>query len=125
MPHYLYLRPTVQARHARGLHIYDTKLSLAIRKLGCKLTSTHLSSCLGGRRYRADGARTAGQQCQSGIPSNSTCEKDHFVPLEMGGADTLDNIWPQRGPSGATGLNRYFKQKDSVETYLAGQASRA
>jgi hypothetical protein len=56
-----------------------------------------------------------------GLPSNSTCEKDHFVPLEMGGADTLDNIWPQCGPSGATGLNRYFKQKDNVETYLARQ----
>jgi hypothetical protein len=56
-----------------------------------------------------------------GVPSDSTCEKDHFVPLEMGGADTLDNIWPQCGPSGATGTNRYFRQKDTVEGYLARQ----
>jgi hypothetical protein len=56
-----------------------------------------------------------------GISSNSTCEKDHFVPLEAGGADTLDNIWPQCGPSGATGAKVYFRQKDKVEHYLATQ----
>jgi len=32
--------------------------------------------------------------------ADQTCEKDHFVPLELGGADTLDNIWPQCGPDG-------------------------
>jgi hypothetical protein len=56
-----------------------------------------------------------------GIPSNSTCEKDHFVPLEAGGADSLDNIWPQCGPSGATGSKVYFRQKDQVEHYIAAQ----
>jgi hypothetical protein len=50
-----------------------------------------------------------------------TCELDHLVPLELGGADTLDNIWPQCGPDGASLNARYFKQKDLVENYLTAQ----
>jgi hypothetical protein len=53
--------------------------------------------------------------------ANQTCELDHLVSLELGGADTLDNIWPQCGPSGAALSERYFKRKDSVENYLAKQ----
>lgn len=49
------------------------------------------------------------------------CELDHLVSLELGGADTLDNIWPQCGPDGAQGLKRFFKQKDRVEDYLAAR----
>ena len=41
--------------------------------------------------------------------------------LEMGGADTLDNIWPQCGPKGVNLNDRYFKQKDLVENYLTAQ----
>ncbi len=50
-----------------------------------------------------------------------TCELDHLVSLEIGGADTLDNIWPQCGPDGVTLEERYFKIKDQVENYLAAQ----
>lgn len=50
---------------------------------------------------------------------NQTCELDHLISLELGGADTLDNIWPQCGPPGVTLDNRYFKEKDGVENYLA------
>ena len=50
-----------------------------------------------------------------------TCELDHLVSLELGGADTLDNIWPQCGPNGVVLRERYFKQKDMVENYLASQ----
>src|SRR6185437_14651747 len=50
-----------------------------------------------------------------------TCELDHLISLELGGADTLDNIWPQCGPPGVTLSRRYFKQKDMVENYLAKQ----
>lgn len=50
-----------------------------------------------------------------------TCELDHLVSLELGGADTLDNIWPQCGPPGVVLRERYFKQKDMVENYLAKQ----
>ncbi|SRR5579883_1576123 len=53
--------------------------------------------------------------------NNETCELDHLVPLELGGADTLDNIWPQCGPQGVSLTDRYFKQKDMVENYLAAQ----
>jgi hypothetical protein len=53
--------------------------------------------------------------------NNQTCELDHLVPLELGGADTLDNIWPQCGPNGVSLNQRYFKQKDMVENYLAAQ----
>jgi hypothetical protein len=56
-----------------------------------------------------------------GLREDDTCEMDHFVSLEIGGADTLDNIWPECGPAGATGMARDFKQKDSVELYLGEQ----
>jgi hypothetical protein len=45
----------------------------------------------------------------------------HLIPLELGGADTLDNVWPQCGPSGVALPQRFFKEKDAVENYLAMQ----
>jgi hypothetical protein len=53
--------------------------------------------------------------------ATQTCELDHLISLELGGADTLDNIWPQCGPPGVPLRQRYFKQKDLVENYLAAQ----
>lgn len=55
------------------------------------------------------------------VGETMTCELDHLVPLEIGGADSMDNIWPQCGPDGVTLNERYFKQKDQVELYLAVQ----
>jgi hypothetical protein len=52
---------------------------------------------------------------------NQNCELDHLVSLELGGADTIDNIWPQCGPDGAALAQRYFRIKDGVENYLAAQ----
>jgi len=49
------------------------------------------------------------------------CELDHLISLELGGADSLENIWPQCGPSKVVLRERYFKQKDRVENYLAKQ----
>jgi hypothetical protein len=58
-------------------------------------------------------------------PNNSgrtqTCELDHLISLELGGADTLDNIWPQCGPDGVQLNERFFKRKDAVENFLAKQ----
>jgi hypothetical protein len=59
-------------------------------------------------------------------PPNNTgdsqiCELDHLVSLELGGADTLNNIWPQCGPPGVALTRRYFREKDTVENYLAKQ----
>lgn len=48
-----------------------------------------------------------------------TCELDHLCSLELGCADTLDNIWPQCGPAGVPLAKRWFKIKDAVENYLA------
>jgi len=58
---------------------------------------------------------------QKNTGASQTCELDHLISLEIGGADTLDNIWPQCGPNGVVLRNRYFKQKDIVENYLAAQ----
>jgi hypothetical protein len=52
---------------------------------------------------------------------NQTCELDHLISLELGGADTLDNIWPQCGPDGVQLSERFFKRKDAVENFLAAQ----
>jgi hypothetical protein len=52
---------------------------------------------------------------------NQVCELDHVVPLELGGADGMGNIWPECGPDAVTLNERYFKQKDHVENYLAAQ----
>ena len=62
-----------------------------------------------------DVAKPAGNEGE-----NQTCELDHLISLELGGADTLDNIWPQCGPRGQADLDkRFFKEKDLVEDYLA------
>ncbi len=50
-----------------------------------------------------------------------TCELDHLVPLELGGADGMGNIWPQCGPDDVALRERFFKQKDVVENYLAAK----
>jgi hypothetical protein len=60
-----------------------------------------------------------GLQKPSGNAGQSqVCELDHLVPLYFGGADSLDNIWPQCGPDAVTLNERYFKQKDKVEVYV-------
>ncbi|SHI07071.1 hypothetical protein [Bradyrhizobium erythrophlei] len=79
-----------------------------------------------------DGATSATQKNKTyswyGLPhpanntgANQFCELDHLISLELGGADTLENIWPQCGPDKVTLCERYFKQKDAVENYLAAQ----
>ena len=50
-----------------------------------------------------------------------TCELDHIVSLQLGGADTLDNLWPQCGPNGVPLPKRHFKLKDDVENFIARQ----
>lgn len=52
---------------------------------------------------------------------NQVCELDHLVPLELGGADGLGNIWPECGPADTVLRKRYFKIKDHVENYLADE----
>jgi hypothetical protein len=47
------------------------------------------------------------------------CELDHLISLELGGGDTLDNIWPQCRPSGVSLPQRLFKVNDIVENFSA------
>jgi len=69
------------------------------------------------KRYIAYGIPHPGHN--TGV--TQTCELDHLVSLELGGADTLDNIWPQCGPPGVALVHRFFREKDTVENYLAKQ----
>jgi hypothetical protein len=94
------------------------------------LTSAHFTTkCL---RDKATSAKTKASTYSTYLlphPEHNqgayqTCELDHLVSLELGGADTLDNIWPQCGPSDVTLRERFFKQKDTVENYLAEQVDR-
>jgi len=50
-----------------------------------------------------------------------TCELDHIISLQLGGADTLENLWPQCGPPRTALAKRHFKLKDDVENFLARQ----
>ncbi len=67
--------------------------------------------------YRWYGLRTP----RRNYGDSQVCELDHLVPLELGGADGLGNIWPECGPSAVALDERYFKIKDRVENYLADQ----
>ena len=55
---------------------------------------------------------------RNNVHLTQTCELDHLIPLYLGGADTLDNIWPQCGPKRVHLDDRFFKEKDKVEYYL-------
>jgi len=85
-------------------------------RTGCvrNCSTTHRDRSATYRRYGIQHPRGNSGQ-------NQICELDHLVPLEMGGADTIENIWPQCGPAGGTMRQRYFKQKDLVENYLTAQ----
>jgi len=65
--------------------------------------------------YRWYGMRTP----RSNYGESQVCELDHLIPLELGGADGLGNIWPECGPSDVALEDRNFKIKDRVENYLA------
>ena len=49
------------------------------------------------------------------------CELDHVVSLELGGSDSVDNIWPQCGSASLPLQERAFHLKDVVEKYLAAE----
>jgi hypothetical protein len=44
-----------------------------------------------------------------------TTEYDHLVSLELGGANSVSNLWPEPNKSGATGTTN---PKDAVENTL-------
>lgn len=60
--------------------------------------------------YREYGATPNKGICAGG------CEVDHLIPLELGGADDIKNLWPQPSQP-APG----FHEKDKLENYLHRQ----
>jgi hypothetical protein len=95
---------------------YNPSVTLEILK-----NSSFRTSCL---RNKATGEKAKGVTYgwydvphPSGAKTR-TCELDHLVPLELGGADTLDNIWPQCGTDPGT-HKIYFQTKDKIETCVA------
>ena len=80
------------------------------------------------RNCQVDEAEKHAAYAWYGIPrprrnegEDQVCELDHLVPLELGGADGLGNIWPECGPDKTTLRERYSKVKDRVENYLADE----
>jgi hypothetical protein len=53
--------------------------------------------------------------------SNQKCEIDHLVSLELGGNDTMANLWPQCSPGYAGWTAAGFRDKDKFENYLHRQ----
>lgn len=51
------------------------------------------------------------QYVSYGIPTGTVSELDHLVPLELGGNNTLSNLWPEQGPTSGN-------PKDQVENDL-------
>jgi hypothetical protein len=47
-----------------------------------------------------------------------SCELNRLIPLELGGANGADNIWPLCGPPDVMQSARYFNDKDKVDRYL-------
>lgn len=46
------------------------------------------------------------------VGPNQTCELDHVIDLASGGADSLDNVWPECGDPNVPIGEREFKTKD-------------
>lgn len=52
---------------------------------------------------------------QYGITTTAGVEYDHLVPLELGGANSTSNLWPEPNRTGATS---YLNPKDNTESTL-------
>jgi hypothetical protein len=81
------------------------------------------SECVHGDPKSADekvklyGAYGLGEPEKNMGPTRS-CELNRLIPLELGGANSADNIWPLCGPPDVMQSARYFNDKDKVDRYL-------
>jgi len=57
----------------------------------------------------------AGSLREYGQTATKTTEYDHLVSLELGGSNSVSNLWPEPNKSGATGTTN---PKDAIETQL-------
>jgi hypothetical protein len=53
--------------------------------------------------------------------ARQVCEIDHLVPLELGGNDTMANLWPECSPGYAGWTGAGFRDKDGFENHLRRQ----
>lgn len=60
-------------------------------------------------KVKAESLREYGQTAEK------TTEYDHLVSLELGGTNSVSNLWPEPNKSGATGTTN---PKDAIETQL-------
>jgi len=60
-------------------------------------------------RFKAAGLK------EYGLRKSSSTEFDHLVPLELGGANAVSNLWPEPNRKGASGT---INPKDAVEGRL-------
>lgn len=61
------------------------------------------------------GPAKAASLADYGMAARSTTEYDHLVPLELGGASTVSNLWPEPNRATAKSVNN---PKDTVENAL-------
>jgi hypothetical protein len=52
------------------------------------------------------------------IGSGQVCEIDHLIALELGGADTMANLWPECSAGYGGWQGPGFRDKDGFENYL-------
>jgi hypothetical protein len=78
--------------------------------------------CHGGstRQYRHTTSAEKKKDCTMygliACPHEGTLELDHLIPLELGGADVIANLWPQ-----PANPKPGFHEKDVLENYLHDQ----
>jgi hypothetical protein len=53
--------------------------------------------------------------------ANQVCEIDHLVAIELGGDDTMANLWPECSPGYSDWQGFGFRDKDNFENWLWNQ----
>jgi hypothetical protein len=53
--------------------------------------------------------------------ANQVCEIDHLVAIELGGDDTMANLWPECSPGYSDWQGFGFTDKDNFENWLWNQ----
>lgn len=55
------------------------------------------------------------------VGRNQVCEIDHLVSIELGGDDTIANLWPECSPGYQHWSGAGFREKDHFENWLWNQ----
>lgn len=87
------------------------------------VTQDNISSTICARGYTATirppasvtGKFKTASLADYGLPHNKTTEYDHLISLELGGTNSVKNLWPEPNRSAATGTTN---PKDAIENRL-------